>query len=66
MSPRSSGFVADDDGVDVAVLAGQLERGADFRVVAVLVLFAPAPTVTFMPNSAAIGRHQFGAAWSRE
>ena len=56
MSVRRRGFVADDDGVDVAVVPREIERRADFPLVARLVsLSIQAPTVTFSPNSAAIG-----------
>ena len=60
------GFVADDDAVDVAMPAGEIDDRARFRARCGLVFLSiQAPTVTRRPNSAAIAGHQFGAAGRR-
>ncbi len=48
-------FVADDDADHVAVALGEIDGGLDLALVALGFLSIQAPTVTFRPNSAAIG-----------
>ena len=49
------GLVADDDADDIAVAPRQIDRGLDLALVALGSLSIQAPTITFRPNSAAIG-----------
>ena len=55
-------LVADDDGVDVAVAAGEVERGADFPLVALLVLVDPGADRDLQAELGGDRRDQFGAA----
>ena len=59
------GFVADDDGVDVAVVAGEVERGADFALVALLVLVDPGADRDLQAEFGGDRRHELGAAGRR-
>ena len=59
------GFVADDDGVDVAVMAGEIERRADFALVALLVLVDPGADRDLQAEFGGDRRHQLGAAGRR-
>ena len=58
-------FVADDDGVDVAVVAGKVERGTDFALVAILVLIDPGADGDFQAKLGRDRRHQFGTPGRR-
>ena len=59
------GFVADDDGVDVAVVAGEIESGADFALVALLVLVDPGADRDLQAELGGDRRHELGAAGRR-
>ena len=56
------GLVADHDGVDVAVMPGEIERGADFALVTLLVLVDPGADGDLEAEFGGDGRDQFGAA----
>ncbi len=56
------GLVADDDGVDVAVVAGEFERRANFALVALLVLVDPGADGDLEAEFGRDRRHQLGAA----
>ena len=59
------GFIADDDGVDVAVVTGQLQRRADFAFVALLVLVDPGADRDLETKFGGDRRHELGAAGRR-
>ncbi len=59
------GLVADHDGVDVAVVAGEIERGADFPLIALLVLVDPGADGDFEAELGRDRRDEFGAAGRR-
>ena len=59
------GFVADDDGVDVAVVAREIERGANFPLVAILVLVDPGPDRDLEAEFGGDRRNKLGAAGRR-
>ena len=59
------GFVADDDGVDVAIVAGEIESGADFALVAFLVLVDPGADRDLKPELSGDRRYELGAACRR-
>ena len=59
------GFVADDDGVDVAVMAGKLQRGANFTVVAGLILVDPGADRDFQSELGRYRWNELGAASRR-
>ncbi len=58
-------LVADHDGVDVAVVAGEVERRADFPLVALLVLVEPGADRDLEAELGGDRRHQLGAAGRR-
>ena len=53
------GFVADDDAVDVSVVLGEIDRGLDFALVAVVVLVDPDADGDLQAELGGNGRHQF-------
>ena len=59
------GFVADHDGVDVAVAAGEVESGMDFPLVADIVLADPGADGDFETEFGGDRRHELGAAGRR-
>src|SRR5215472_16687214 len=59
------GLVADHDGIDIAVMTGKLERGANFALVAGLILEDPGADRDFKPEFGGDRRHQLGAAGGR-
>src|SRR5579862_6960989 len=56
------GFVADDDGVDVAVVPGKVERGPDFPLIAGLVLVDPGADRDLQAEFGRDWRNKLGAA----
>src|SRR6516162_10265403 len=59
------GLVADDDGIDIAVVPGEVERGANFPLVAGLILVDPGADRDFETEFSGDRRDELGAAGGR-